>query len=252
MIVLAVLWRMQERVLYQPPRFQPPADESHRVHYKASDGAALYGYLVGEPRPDGRCVLAFHGNADLAYWQIPWARELFERTGVPVFLAEYRGYGGLPGTPSYRSAMLDAVAARDAMIGEAKCVSGSAIYFGHSLGSAIAVELALRSPPATLMLQAPFTSARAMASRIVGPAAMMWPIVSRIHFDTGDAVSSLDVPVFISHGTRDMIVPIRMGREVFESAKRRGQLLEVEGAGHNDVVEIGDERYWSWIVAAIG
>ena len=251
-LVLAFAWRMQERILFQPPPFRPPDSGAARaVRYAASDGAALTGFIVGGARTDGRCVLAFHGNADLAYWQIPWAEELRRRTGIPVFLAEYRGYAGIPGRPTYGSARDDAEGAFSAAVRELRCSPGTMALFGHSLGSAVATELAVAHPPRSLVLQSPFSSARAMARRILPPVAAAWPLVSRIHFDTARDVSQLDVPVFVAHGLRDVIIPVKLGTAVHAAARNKGDLLLVEGAGHNDVEAIGGERYWEWLRKAV-
>jgi pimeloyl-ACP methyl ester carboxylesterase len=125
-------------------------------------------------------------------------------------------------------------------------------YFGHSLGSAVAAELAELHPPAALLLQAPFSSARAMARLIISPPVVLaWRAISRIHFDTERLVASLEVPVSVAHGTRDRIVPIRMGTDVYQAARRKGQLLVVESAGHNNVAEVAGEKYWEWFRAAL-
>ena len=55
----------------------------------------------------------------------------------------------------------------------------------------------------------------------------------------------------MAHGTSDLIVPHRMGRQVFHAVRHPGQLLLVEGAGHNDVPDVGGERYWRWLVDAV-
>ena len=80
---------------------------------------------------------------------------------------------------------------------------------------------------------------------------LVWKAVSRIHFDTRQAVSHLDAPVSVAHGKRDRVVPSRMGVEVYEAAKRKGQLLLVENAGHNDVANVGGPDYWSWVKGAL-
>jgi fermentation-respiration switch protein FrsA (DUF1100 family) len=91
-----------------------------------------------------------------------------------------------------------------------------------------------------------------MARLIVTPPVVLaWRVISRIHFDTAKTVSELEVPVSVAHGRRDRIVPFRMGLEVYEAAKRKGQLLVVEGAGHNDVAEVAGSDYWRWIAAAL-
>jgi fermentation-respiration switch protein FrsA (DUF1100 family) len=83
------------------------------------------------------------------------------------------------------------------------------------------------------------------------PVVLVWRTISRIHFDTRAAVSELDVPVSVAHGRRDRIVPFRMGVEVYEAAGRKGKLLLVEQAGHNDVAEVAGEDYWRWIAEAL-
>jgi pimeloyl-ACP methyl ester carboxylesterase len=129
---------------------------------------------------------------------------------------------------------------------------GRAAYFGHSLGSGIAAELAEIHPPQALVLQAPFTSARAMARLIVWPPIQyIWRLLSRIHFDTSAIVSELEIPVSVAHGKRDRVVPFRMGIEVFNAAKCKGPLLVVDGAGHNDLAQVGGEEYWRWMSASL-
>jgi uncharacterized protein len=239
---LFLLWRSQERILFQPPRLQQPVPEPGRVSYEAVDGQRLVGFMVGDPRVAPGVLLCFHGNADLAVWQLDWARTVERHTRYAVFLAEYRGYMSLGGSPTYSSTKLDARAAYDHL----------RVAFGHSLGSAVATELAEIHPPAALLLQSPFSSARSMARFIVTlPVVLVWRAISRIHFDTRTAVSTLDVPVSVVHGRRDRIIPFKMGVEVYEAAKRKGQLLLVEGAGHNDVAEIAGKEYWRWMVEAL-
>jgi len=83
------------------------------------------------------------------------------------------------------------------------------------------------------------------------PVVLVWRTISRIQFDTVRVVSDLDVPVSVVHGRRDRIIPFRMGVEVYEAAKRKGKLLLVEGAGHNDVAEIGGSDYWRWLTESL-
>jgi pimeloyl-ACP methyl ester carboxylesterase len=248
-----LIWWSQERILFQPPSFDEAAVESERVHYKAADGQQLVGFVVGDPRTAPGVLICFHGNADLAIWQLDWAREVERHTRYAVFLAEYRGYMSLGGSPTYPNTKLDALAAYDHLVSALGAERGRIAYFGHSLGSAIATELAEIHPPRALVLQSPFSSARAMARLIVSaPVVLAWKAISRIHFDTQQAVMRLDVPVSVAHGKRDRIVPFRMGVEVFEAARRKGQLLLLDKAGHNDVAEVGGEEYWRWLRAALG
>jgi fermentation-respiration switch protein FrsA (DUF1100 family) len=251
------LWRHQERVVFQPPSVHPDAPASaQRVDFRAADGHRLFGYVVSPKavrRAPSAVVIAFHGNADLAAWTVPWATELAERTGVTVFIPEYRGYGGIAGTPTYESAADDARGAL--LFARAQLRPAGIVLYGHSLGSALATELAAGmrpDAPLSLILQSPFTSAREMAARmLVPPIPWLWRRISRVPYDTRALVSELEAPVHVAHGVRDLTIPVRMGRQVFGAARRRGELLVVDGAGHNDVADVGGERYWRWLADAV-
>lgn len=250
--LMALLWRTQERILFQPPRLYGKPVELGRVSYRASDGLLLTGFVVGDPRTDVGVLLCFHGNADLAMWQLDWADSIRTRAGYAVMLAEYRGYMSLGGTPTYSTTKLDALAAYDHLTSALGVDPSRIAYFGHSLGSAVATELAEVHPPRALLLQSPFSSARAMARLIVAlPVAVVWKAISRIHFDTVQAVSRLAVPVSVAHGKHDRIVPFRMGLEVYDAAKVKGELLVVDTAGHGDIATVAGDEYWKWIIASL-
>lgn len=249
-LLVSTIWMFQERIAFQPPRAPWPAEnDAPRVVYTSEDGQHLFAYVVG-PRVPGRgLLLAFHGNADLAIRQMEWANEVVRRTGVTVMLAEYRGYMGLSGRPTYRGSQLDAEAAYAFIRDTLRVPDERVALFGHSLGTAIATELADRHPPAVLLLQSPFTSARDMAGVMTGwvPHSAIWRLVSRLHFDTGVKVSRMPSPVSVSHGGQDALIPVAMGKAVFEAAREKGEWLLVPDAGHNDVVEAGGEAYWQWL-----
>ena len=265
------VWWRQERIAYQPPLQYPHSPSNvRRIEYTAADGQQLFAFILLPEAPPVGVLLAFHGNADLAVWQIPWAEELTRRTGWCVILAEYRGYGGLRGEPSYVGVREDARAAwHAARRGAADLEIHAPVFalFGHSLGSAVATELAaeiahgaldtdrediVSSTVCALLLQSPFTSARDMV-RIVStrPVQLLWAIISRVHYDTRAWLRELSTPISIAHGGRDWLVPVAMGRELFTNARVPGQLLIVDAAGHNDVAEMGGNAYWQWASGAL-
>ena len=255
----ALLWARQERIVFQPPRAPwPTGDGARRIDYVARDGQRLFGYVVGEPAAGRPLLVAFHGNADLAGWWVPGAREVNRRTGWAVLLAEYRGYAGITGDPTYERSALDARAAWDVATRTLGARPADIAIFGHSLGSAIATELAATvehegQAPRALLLQSPFTSARGMARIIVArPMMLLWDAITRVHFDTEAKVAKLHAPVHVAHGERDLLIPVRMGRAVHAAARAPGELLIVPAAGHNDVDEVGGDAYWRWLEHALG
>jgi uncharacterized protein len=248
------LWRFQERIVFQPPRPDgvPDVGPVTRLTFSARDGTALFAFIVGDPR-SRNVVLAFHGNAVAARSVVPWATEVAHRLGVCIVLAEYRGYDGLGGSPTYAATQVDAQAVLEAASDHLKVDQKAVLIYGHSLGSAVATELAASGKGRALILQSPFTSARDMVSRwpVVG-FRVGWSLVSRVHFDTLARVSDLSIPVHVAHGERDLVVPVRMGRAIFAAARVPGKLLIVQNAGHNDVAEVGGDQYWRWVAEIVG
>jgi hypothetical protein len=272
-LLLLLVWLTQERMVFQPPRWAADRPTGvDRVDFTAPDGQPLFAYVVREVdgrevdgrRPAGTgaataprsesppVLLVFHGNAEIAAWGVPWAREVARRTGWAVLLAEYRGYAGLPGSPSYEGARRDARAAYQWLRDSLGVPADGVGIYGFSLGTAVASELAAEATPRVLVLQAPFTSARDMA-RAVGswPVAAAWPLIGRVRFDTRARVAAVDAPVWVLHGAADPVIPVWMGRAVHAAARRPGELLVVPGAGHNDLEPAAGPRYWAFLTAAL-
>lgn len=252
-VFVGFIWLFQERIAFQPPRPQAlESVEANRASYQARDGQPLFAYLIGDPKTARGLLMSFHGNADLAVNAIDWAKEVNRATGFAVMLTEYRGYMDLGGRPTYAGSQLDSEAAYNFARDQLGVPADRIAYYGHSLGSAIAAELASRHRPRALLLESPFTSARAM-SRIIGwrVVHVVWDAIARLHFDTVEKVASLEAPVWVAHGTRDRLIPAQMGREVFAAAKVKGELLLVPDASHNDVALAGGSEYWRWISTAL-
>jgi uncharacterized protein len=253
-VVAFTLWRNQERIVFQPPRWpDEQGDDGTRLAFPSADGTELLAFVVGTPAANRPPVIAFHGNAVVARMMVPWTREAAQRMGTCVVLAEYRGYDGMPGNPTYATTSMDALATLAAASAHLGVPPTSFALFGHSLGSAVAAELAASAGAKVLILESPFTSARDMAARWPGGSGLRlaWSFISRVHFDTAARVRNLDVPVYVAHGERDRLIPVRMGRAVFAAAKVKGELLIVPGAGHSDVPDVGGKRYWEWMAAAL-
>jgi fermentation-respiration switch protein FrsA (DUF1100 family) len=251
LVVAMMVWSRQDRVVFRPPTSPATPVPDRRVELRAADGVTTFAYVVGNIEATAPVLLAFHGNADLARWMIPWGREVSRRTGMTVVLPEYRGYDDAGGTPTTAGVKRDAAAALAWVRTGLRSGGGPVLYYGHSLGAAVAAELAADAPPAALLLEAPFTSARAMAERMFVPGlTLFWPMVSRVDYDNVERVRTLDAPVWVVHGDDDQVIPTSMGRAVFAAARRQGELLIVSGAGHADADDRGGDRYWRWIESA--
>jgi fermentation-respiration switch protein FrsA (DUF1100 family) len=226
--IVAVVFAFQRKLVYFPsPGPLPSAEEvlpgGRDVRLVTADGLLLDGWHF-EVRDAPATVIVFPGNGGNRLGRVPLARELTSR-GLSVLLFDYRGYGDNPGKPSEEGLTYDARAALD-------LIDGPVIYFGESLGAAVAVELATHRAPLGLVLRSPFVSLASVGSHHYPwlPVKMLlqdkYPVVER--------VSSLDVPTTVILGTADSVVPPEQSRAVATAARAR--LIEVAGADHNDEV----------------
>lgn len=154
------------------------------------------------------------------------------RLGLSVLLFDYRGYGGNPGTPSEKGLAADARTAQAWLAAQPEVDPDRIVYFGESLGAAVAIGLAMERPPAALVLRSPFTSLADVA-RVHYP----WLPVGRLLIDrypSIDRIGSLAAPVMVIAGDRDDIVPESLSKELYEAAPDPKRYLLVPGTGHND------------------
>ena len=119
------------------------------------------------------------------------------------------------------------------------------ILFGRSLGGVCAVEVASKNPAAGIILESTFPSAGKMAKTIFPVLPLGWAIKSR--FDAIEKVPNLKIPKLFLHGTRDEIVPYKLGRELFSAAAEPKIFYDIQGAGHNDTCLVGGAGYFNAI-----
>ena len=214
----------------------PPAEQlGSRVRvlsFRTADGLTLRAAWVSAGAAGAPVAVYFHGNAEAAVQNLPLAAALADG-GVDMVLAEYRGYGGQPGRPTEDGLCADGAALLAALAREG-VAAGRLVLVGRSLGTGVAVELARRSPPSRLVLVSPYTSFPDLGRSLVGPLA---PLLVPDRFDNLGKIGVLACPVTILHGTRDEVVPFRMG-EALARAGKGVRFLPLEGRTHNDIPDL--------------
>jgi uncharacterized protein len=209
------------------------------------DGERLHGWWIPAPSPAVAHVLVCHGNAGNVGDRVAQAA-LLVAAGFDVLLFDYRGYGRSTGGAGEEGTYRDARAARTALLEQAGVEAARVLYLGESLGAAVALALALESPPAGLVLQSPFTSIRDMARR-------HYPFIPRAlvpdAYPSLRRIPGLRAPLLVIQGERDRIVPSMYAEELFAAAPEPKRLHVLPGVGHNDVIALaGDE--WAQIITA--
>jgi uncharacterized protein len=147
-------------------------------------------------------------------------------------LLDYRGYGGNSGSPTEAGLHIDARAARNYLLGRHDIDATRLVYFGESLGSAVAVELAAEHPPAALILRSPFTSAVDVGQFHYRLLPVRWLLRDR--FPSIDRIAHVRTPVLVIAGDRDGIVPVDQSKRLYEAANAPKRLVIISGADHND------------------
>ena len=233
------LYLFQRQLLYFPDRAHPELFGLQQlgvreVTLSTEDGLSLLSWYV--PARPGRPVIAyFHGNGGhIGYRAERLLR--FSREGFGVLMAEYRGYGGNPGTPSEAGFYADGRAAL-AFLDREGVAADRVVLYGESLGSGVAVALTVQHEIAALILEAPFTSVAEVAQQHFPyvPAARM--VIDR--FDSFSRIGRVKAPILVLHGERDRVVPVRYGRALFDAAPEPKEGWFAPDAGHEDLARYG-------------
>lgn len=250
-----VLWtQLEKRFVFFPVAelLYTPNDvnlEYEDVRIQTSDGLALQGWFIPGKVETGSNVtwLWFHGNGGNIGHRIGELALAHHRTEANIFIFDYRGYGESEGVPSEKGTYLDSHAVMEYLSSWSDVDPGRIVYLGHSLGAAVAVELALTQPPMAMVLVSPFASVRDMANLTLPFPPIGWLV--RNHYDSISRIQQLDVPVLILHGDQDETVPISQGRKLYGAANQPKRFQVLEGAAHNDTFEVAPDQYWGTIEA---
>ena len=236
--LIVAIQTQQRRLIYFPTRDPVPSAASYfpggrDVVLETEDGKRLGAWYIpastGKPGP---AAIVFNGNGGDRSGRAMLAVGL-GRLGLSVLLFDYRGYGGNDGTPSEKGLAADARAAQEWLAAQPDVDPERIVYFGESLGAAVAIGLSQQRPPAALVLRSPFTS---LAE--VGNVHYPWLPVGLLlidKFPSVERIGSITAPVMVVAGDRDDVVPESLSRKLYDAARDPKRYLLVPGTGHNDL-----------------
>src|SRR5579859_1430259 len=205
----------------------------------------LHGWWL--PNPSSKRVLLYlHGNGGNIASNLEHAVRL-RNFGASVLIIDYRGYGrSTRRFPSEARVYEDSEAAWQYLVREQKIEPRQIIIYGHSLGAAIAIDLASHHPEAGgLISESAFTSMEDTAK--AEPTYSYFPIHLLVHekFASLSKVPSIKIPILFIHGSSDDLVSFHMSERLYAAAPGAKQLVLIEGAGHEDCAIVGGGTYKS-------
>jgi fermentation-respiration switch protein FrsA (DUF1100 family) len=238
-IAVGSLYVFQRRLIYVPDtEREAPADAGLRgvreVVLQTPDGARLIAWYAAAG-PGKPTFLYFHGNAGSLSDRAERIRR-FAGAGYGVFMPSYRGYSGSSGSPSEAALHADARLAYEYLRGLGVAERAIVLY-GESLGSGVAVRLAAERPVGAVILDAPYTSLPDVGKMFYPIMPVQTFMVDR--FDSKKHIAAVRAPILILHGTQDTVVPLVLGKALFEVAPEPKEMAVLQGAGHSDIYAFG-------------
>ena len=249
-LVVLVRW-IEPRFAFFPSGGETTTPAEFGVEFSAMsidtrDGERLHAWLLRSPSPRARIVY-FHGNGgNLSIWA-PILSDI-ARHGYDILAVDYRGYGLSTGRPSETGLYRDA----DATLEQASAALAGPqplVYWGRSLGTAVAAYAATRRQPDAIILESGFPDARAIVR--TSPVLALLALFSTYRFDTAGFLERVQAPALVIHGDADRVIPFALGRALFDRLKGPKTFVTIPGGDHNDIRPADERVYWSAVDSLI-
>jgi fermentation-respiration switch protein FrsA (DUF1100 family) len=240
-VFLAILLLAQRSLMYfpDPTLFDPAANNLSgfdRLAYTTPDGLDIHGFYAPPSPPRHLTLVFFQGNAGNLANRADKIRQ-WRGEGYGVMLATYRGFHGNPGAPDEPGLYQDARAAIMAL--EARGMNRrDMIFYGESLGTGIAVQMASEGNPAGVILEAPYTSLPDVGAYRYPFVPIFW--IMQDKYMSIEKVGKIRVPLLVLQAGRDYVVPSVFARRLYDAANEPKKILLNATAGHNTIYSSAD------------
>lgn len=210
-------------------------------------GDHLHAWWWPADRPDAPVLLYLHG----ARWNLngnAFRIARLRKMGFSVLAVDYRGFGKSGGDlPSEEEVYADATIAWE-YLGQRVSPQARRFVFGHSLGGALAIDLAARRDDiAGVIVESTLTSIRDMAGAHKWLRFVPVSLFLTQHYDSLSKIERVSAPILFVHGANDAYVPSWMAERLYERTRAPKRMLLVEGANHSNVSGVGFEQYYATV-----
>ena len=242
-LTIFVRW-LEPRFAFFPSTGENETPRTFGIEYEpltieTKDGEHLRAWLMSPAAPRARIVY-FHGNGgNLSLWS-PILVQIV-RQGYGVFAVDYRGYGLSTGEPSERGLYRDV----DAVLERAwpnPDRTAPIVYWGRSLGTAMAAYAATVKPPDGIVLESGFPDARSVVRS--SPPLWLLSFLSSYRFPVARFMMRVQAPALVMHGDRDSVISFALGRALYEAVTGPKEFVTLAGADHNDLLPPDQRAYW--------
>ncbi|MBR8831175.1 MAG: alpha/beta hydrolase [Chlorogloea purpurea SAG 13.99] len=243
----------QNRLIFQPSKIVANTPQTMGIEYQEvwigvrtwqGKTERLHAWWLPGKKEDGLVLLHLHGNGGNMSYNLN-TLATYHELGFSVLSIDYRGYGRSEGNfPTEAEVYRDAQGAWDYLVKTKGILPRNIFLYGHSLGGAIAIDLAIRQPQvAGVIADNTFTSMRAMVDYL--PLYRFFPadLLLRERFDSLGKLRLLRSPLLLIHGANDRTVPPSMGEVLYKQATVLKKLVIVPFGSHNDLITVDGETY---------
>src|SRR5260370_13048721 len=250
LLMVGAIWYAQAKIIFHPSRTVDGTPGDLGVKFNnvtlPLNGDQLAGWWVPSEDPQARTLLYLHGNAANVAANVHHVLRL-RSTGLNVFIFDYRGYGYSTGGPPREKLLYeDAERAWKYLVGERNIPPADIAIYGHSLGGAVAIDLASKHPEAgALITEGTLTSIADRADGTLYAAYLPVRLILTERFDAISRIGSIHLPKLILQGEADTMAPPLMARRLYDGAPDPKQLALIPCGGHEDSAVLNATAYFA-------
>lgn len=208
--------------------------EFEELNAKSFDGKVINGLLFTAEKSKG-LVFYLHGNAGtLETWGS--IANVYTDLGYDIFILDYRGFGKSEGHIESETQLNKDISIFYKLLCK-RYKEKDIVITGYSIGSGLASNLASKNNPGKVILQSPYYSFTELSGAMVP----FFPdILKKFHMETFEDIQKIKVPIYIFHGTDDLLIPCENSIRLSEFLKENGRCFLLKNQGHIGMNENDD------------